>query len=312
GPDQDGSLVDSLRELIVERNLLGVAEQGRDSGSVVAELLRSLPCLQELNLSFNRFADLGLRTAWSWSASAPSTLTFADLSGNLLSALPGRLLAACPKLRELRLRQSRVTSLAALAAPDVAGHGLSTLDLEENQLTDVPCWLPSALPRLHSLLLSNNGIGPSLPPEFGFWESLQGVSLAGNPLKGIRQPLLAQGWSAVAAWLRDRLSDRAPRSVAVPRDVAGAGLRLEGVAVPQSTAGAALDRPPSRPCPFGTPSPTPSSSSRTASPCARSAPGPPTAAGYAGPSSARGDLDAHLLKVRSGVSSLEAELAEPG
>lgn len=198
----------TLQVLGVSRNTLGT-----DSciQRLLPRLLVNLPALQDLDLSFNQLEILGPAAPWGCTQ---ASVVRVDLSGNSLPAFPAELLQACPKLDELRVRQNHLICLGALAA--VPGIVLSILDLEENRLTALPSWLPTALPRLRTLLLANNCVGPTLPPELGFWDSLQAVSLAGNPLRGVRQSLISAGWPAVAECLRDRLPVGASTVVAVP------------------------------------------------------------------------------------------------
>ncbi|CAJ1362427.1 unnamed protein product, partial [Effrenium voratum] len=185
-------------------------------GLEVAGLLS--PVLQELDLSRCGLRSLGASFARSGGFVSAPALGFADFSGNDLGAAPAALAAllrAAPKLRELRLGNCRLTSLDAW---EDSGHPLSTLDLEGNRLAAVPPWLPQVFPQLHSLVLANNELG-ALPVEMGFWPSLQVVSLAGNPLKAIRQSLLQRGWPQVAAYLRDK-APPAPPAPAPPAPAA--------------------------------------------------------------------------------------------
>ncbi|CAL1160239.1 unnamed protein product, partial [Cladocopium goreaui] len=196
-----GTLMSSLREVDVlqclraKKNRLG----GTGGDTQLVPMLVSLQGLQELDLSHNGLSHLG---AWQ-GVSAPS-LTFLDLSSNGLTEISGLcdLLDACPKLQELRLRQCSLSSIDILTALRKS-HRLQTLDLEENRLSSLPAELLRALPSLKTLLLANNDLRSSLPSEFGHWESLQVVTLTGNPLKALRQSLLAKGWAAVAMHLRN-------------------------------------------------------------------------------------------------------------
>ena len=253
-----------------------------------------------------------------------------DLSGNALSRLPGELLAACPALNELRLRQNRIAGLEDLAV--AAGSGLCVLDVEGNAVREVPPWLPAALPRLRTLMLANNEVGPTLPPELGFWESLQSVTLAGNPLRGIRQGLLLKGWQTVAPFLRDRLPEGAPRSVVVPaaRPRTPPGYYApasRGPAGPPAASpypgAAAVAAGPSRPptgADFGRQSVGQPPRRPQGPPAAQSGPprqpaGPPQGppAAQSGPPWSSGDLAAaQLERLSVGVQALEQELSAPG
>eukprot|EP00434_Breviolum_minutum_P010631 symbB.v1.2.009379.t1/scaffold595.1/size183375/1 len=160
-------------------------------------MLLSLPGLSELDLSFNNLKYLTLPGV---SGVSRSSLTFMDLSGNNLefSGILG-MLEACPKLQELRLRNCNLQSLEDWQK--IHNH-LEILDLEENRLSMLSGSLVTLLPKLKTLLLANNDLRSTLPMDFGYWESLQVVTLTGNPLKALRQALVAKGWSAVAQHLR--------------------------------------------------------------------------------------------------------------
>lgn len=216
----DRNLGRDLRSLGVAHNALG--KVSRVDG-IIWSFVEGLPSLQDLDLSFNNLHQSAVDAPLHVPES--SSLTRMDLSGNMLTSFPGQLLVACPALHEFRLRQNRISSLVGAAC--AAGSVVSTLDLEENCLSTVPAWLPSALPHLRTLLLANNNIGSTLPPEWGFWDSLRAATLVGNPLKGVRQAILAKGWPTVAVWLRDRLPEGAASIAAIP-SVASRGSRTGG------------------------------------------------------------------------------------
>lgn len=121
---QTAAVGGTLRLLAAARNSLG---EGAMASGLIPCLLTCLPLLQDLDLGFNQLASLGSPELWSGSVYGHEVpaLTRVDLSGNLLSRLPGELLAACPLLHDLCLRQNRITSLEA--AREVAGSGLRTL-----------------------------------------------------------------------------------------------------------------------------------------------------------------------------------------
>eukprot|EP00927_Polykrikos_kofoidii_P056836 TRINITY_DN50922_c0_g1_i1.p1 TRINITY_DN50922_c0_g1~~TRINITY_DN50922_c0_g1_i1.p1 ORF type:complete len:813 (+),score=72.56 TRINITY_DN50922_c0_g1_i1:99-2537(+) len=293
GEDRGVPCTDLVR-LDASRNSLGVT--GSSSfppvTGLVPRLLAGLPCLQDLDLGANRLVSAGTSDDWgrfSWASSqggTPSRLTRLDLSGNSLGSLPSELFAACPTLGELRLKRNVISSLesfVAAAPPAPVGRSLYYLDLEENRLACVPPWLPSALPCLHTFLLANNDLGPSLPAELGFWESVQTISLAGNPLRSLRQALSAKTWAPVARCLRDRLPSGAPEVAPLPSQ------RGARVAVVH----------------------TPAAASAVAAPAAEEK--PPLARG--GLSAATASTDAggeRILRLRREVATLEQELASGG
>jgi Leucine-rich repeat (LRR) protein len=130
-----------------------------------------------------------------------TALTFLDLRGNALTQLPilpangvldtlilsdnelthleGGGIAKCVQLTVLNLRQNRLSRLNAV---DLAALPLKTLDLSNNELSD-------------------------LPGELGRIASLTRIALEGNPLRRIRRGLLDQGTEALKRFLRSRLSE---------------------------------------------------------------------------------------------------------
>eukprot|EP00930_Biecheleria_cincta_P103277 TRINITY_DN95230_c0_g1_i1.p1 TRINITY_DN95230_c0_g1~~TRINITY_DN95230_c0_g1_i1.p1 ORF type:complete len:181 (+),score=31.25 TRINITY_DN95230_c0_g1_i1:242-784(+) len=155
-------------------------------------------------------------------------------------------------------------------------------------------------------MLANNAL-TALPPELGFWQSVQGATLTGNPLRAIRQNVVAQGWAAVVAWLRDRLPEGSPQSVELPRTskepayegILGLGSRQ----VSSQQAAAQLGRQPSSPASAA----VPGYKAQGSRPSSGLLSGPPS-----GPASARSDLGPRLDRLRQVVAGLEEELAQPG
>mmetsp|Transcript_59868 Transcript_59868/g.129774 ORF Transcript_59868/g.129774 Transcript_59868/m.129774 type:complete len:759 (-) Transcript_59868:8-2284(-) len=278
-------LSQDLSQLDLGRNSLG---EGHSASGLVGTLLRGLPSLTDLDLSFNGLASIDLHgQGQTWSGPGKLALKRADFSGNAVVALPGALLAACPALRELRLRRNRIASLAE--AELAVGSALNTLDLEENQVSSLPPWLPGRLPQLHTLLLANNEIA-SLPAEWGGWTSLQAVSLTGNPLRNIRQALVAKGWPAIAAHLRDRL----------PEGQSDLPASMPHAARPLGRESAAARR----------------GDESTSSPTGLPLDSAVVRAALGGPASqdpgSAGPLDARISRLSSNVAALEDELHAPG
>lgn len=311
----------SLRELNASRNKLG---EGLRADELVSRLLRGLPSLQDLYLSSNRICSLGTPQAWSWTSRSTNALPLRiiDLSCNGLSTIPWELLQASPNLSELRLRQNRVDSTSLDCLIRVAGVKLSTLDLEENRLTSVPAWFPSALPRLHTLMLANNDIGPTIPPEWGFWESLQVVSLAGNPLRGLKQALSSKGWPSLAGVLRDRLPEGSSTVAALPQmapvlnvapsprdtcDQLPRGHSFPNAASPREVERMPKDVDASRARCAAAQSPPSTASARQAA-----APGTAPHRAASGAPLSIGALEARAEKLRAEVVALEGQLGEPG
>ncbi len=143
-----------------------------DLGNGLMDAMRHLDRyrqLESLNLSFNELKELpripylnGVRDL--------------DLSGNKLTAVPPEL-AQARSLHELDLRGNQ---LVHLGRPPWQGMPLlDTLDLGENQLTDLGDL--KGLERLITLDLSDNQL-TRLPAEIGRLRSLRHLDLSRNPL----------------------------------------------------------------------------------------------------------------------------------
>jgi len=291
--------------LSASRNALGY---GYGLDAVLNCMALQLPALQELDLSFNELIEENVQdTHLRVNEAAPSALTRLDLSGNRLTQLPPRLFSGgYPSLQELRLRRNCISSLNG--AGSEATPPLVSIDLEENCLSTVPAWLPSALPQLHVLLLGNNNISPTLPPEWGFWSSLQVVSLVGNPLKGIRQSIIVKGWPAISAWLRDRLPEGADSLVAIPPIVSPASPSHRSQTTPSDEWQASAF--PSNPAAAAAAAPGHGGTTAATAPPPGKAVAARAAAGGAAPDT--NALEARLGKLRAEVCSLEDELSSPG
>eukprot|EP00929_Paragymnodinium_shiwhaense_P047137 TRINITY_DN23912_c0_g1_i3.p1 TRINITY_DN23912_c0_g1~~TRINITY_DN23912_c0_g1_i3.p1 ORF type:complete len:737 (-),score=87.98 TRINITY_DN23912_c0_g1_i3:881-3091(-) len=202
-----------LCRLVCSRNRLGT---GQNADVLLFRLIDALPELREVNLSYNGISALGSSSMWSSAVGTDfgQSVRVVDLSGNALEEFPAGLLTACRKLNELVLQGNRIHSLDGTAICE--GSGLFTLNLEGNRIRSAPAWLPSVFPQLRTFMIANNDIGPSLPPEWGSWLSLQAVTLQGNPLRSMRQNLVVQAWPEVASYLRDRLPEGAPAVAAIP------------------------------------------------------------------------------------------------
>ncbi|KAF4651111.1 Leucine-rich repeat-containing protein 40 [Perkinsus chesapeaki] len=161
--------------------------------------------LQELDISYNNIAIL------SEDISLPQLLSV-DLSCNRnLVHLPRNLLANSPKLRELRANNCSIMSWTFLPPPIQPHDELCLLDLSDNRLADIPEWLlPTGLPSLNALLLSNNSID-KLPPSLGRATALKTLTIDGNPIRSIPQAVIRQGSSAIIACLRKRCGTVPPQ-----------------------------------------------------------------------------------------------------
>eukprot|EP00913_Durusdinium_trenchii_P011433 g10737.t1 len=240
----DALCCERLRELSAARNQLrSDGERWKSlvsvdlSGNQLRELrLSNLRTLDSLIVSGNGLILLELHVA------CPGCQ-----ESNKLRALPEGIPSRVPRLATLDFSNNDLTQLP----PEL---GLATelkrVALLGNPLRSVrPELLRGSAEALKAFLRSRLADAPAAPGhadaddrsavlraaeasgqlEFGFWESLQVVSLTGNPLRALRQALLAKGWPAVAQHLRDR----APEQVTVePEPLTGRPGAEAGCACP--------------------------------------------------------------------------------
>ncbi|TYZ68200.1 hypothetical protein PybrP1_012976 [[Pythium] brassicae (nom. inval.)] len=138
--------------------------------SVPMQLVKALPALRTLNLSWNKIASLEVPPA-----PVPLTLQMLDLTGNQLGNVSAvaDFIAAAPALKELRLASNRFSS-CNLSSPQSA---LEILNLSSNALKS--CQL--ALPKLRILDLRDNKL-QAVPPFALLLPSLDELYLTGNPI----------------------------------------------------------------------------------------------------------------------------------
>eukprot|EP00742_Colponemidia_sp_Colp-10_P010981 GILJ01012129.1.p1 GENE.GILJ01012129.1~~GILJ01012129.1.p1 ORF type:complete len:710 (+),score=124.52 GILJ01012129.1:74-2203(+) len=166
--------------------------------SLVPLDILSLELLTSLDLSANKLqrflpdADLVNRL---------NQLQILKLSSNQLRSFPAEV-TNIKSLVELHLDFTGLTTVEELVSNGPMPK-LSVLNLNNNRLTTIPAAVPSIMPSLTFLGISNNDIA-NLPTELGFMANLRGLMLEGNPLKSIRRPILERGSIAVLAYLRDR------------------------------------------------------------------------------------------------------------
>ncbi|ETV77396.1 hypothetical protein H257_08819 [Aphanomyces astaci] len=140
-----------------------------------------------------------------------------DVSKNKLAAMPA--LDALRRLKSVDLRHNRLDDLPTLPSTLTmlfAGHNrlrdlpqlerlapaLTVLDVRCNQLDALPPSIAS-LDFLTSLDVSNNNLS-DLPPGLGSLDALNHLVLDGNPLRAIRQSVVAGGCVALKQYLQKR------------------------------------------------------------------------------------------------------------
>ncbi|CEL93719.1 unnamed protein product [Vitrella brassicaformis CCMP3155] len=187
---------DRLQKLIADHNKL----------TALPPALWHLSSLRELDVSYNTIRSIAPPTA------TMRHLAHVNLSCNQLAAFPADLIDAAPKLQELRVAYNQIASVAEGPAEAYTPHrALETLDLTNNRITACGEGLMVAFPKMRTLILANNDLR-GIPFAWGLWESLQALSLDGNPLKALRSSVLHRGTIAV----KDYLASRLPEGYTIP------------------------------------------------------------------------------------------------
>ncbi|KAF0683881.1 Aste57867_24107 [Aphanomyces stellatus] len=233
-----GQLV-QLRELALSGNALTTLpdDMGRLSRLEVLALehnhlarlppsLGALKLLRRLTVQHNTLDDDGLPDSLFASLVHLDTL---DLSHNTLSTVPP--LDTLAHLKLLDLRHNRLVTFPSLPKAATAssvldqvllGHNrltvlpadqlarvqtsLSVLDVRGNKIAHLPAQVAS-LSKLKSLDLTNNDL-TDLPSGLGSLASLNHLLVDGNPLRAIRQAVLAGGCVALKKYLQTRQPPR--------------------------------------------------------------------------------------------------------
>ncbi|KAF5398416.1 Leucine-rich repeat-containing protein 40 [Paragonimus heterotremus] len=174
-------------------------------------LLQHMPLLNMLDVSSNQLTSLVLDTREP-SARSDSDLTVVNAAYNRLTSVPD--VAGLSALKELCLGDNRI---AAISLSVFQGCSLTTLDLAHNGLSHLPEGLSVVLPNLVRLDVSANEL-TALPTELGIMRSLQVLMVERNPLRSIRQNVLAAGTNAIKEVLAQRHvpTASAPNTVSQP------------------------------------------------------------------------------------------------
>ncbi|XP_059140537.1 leucine-rich repeat-containing protein 40-like [Physella acuta] len=152
--------------------------------------------LTELNLGTNKLVQVSPVIA------GLHKLQFLDLRNNQLSSLPSEL-STLSHLRELVLSNNRFQEL-----PPVVFQ-LSNLEIlfaNDNKISQLDHAGFSQLTKLSTLDLQNNDI-TQVPPQLGNCTWLKSVLLTGNPLRNPRSAILAKGTNALLEYLRSRIQE---------------------------------------------------------------------------------------------------------
>ena len=160
--------------------------------------LEALPRLQRLVLRKNGLQRLFPDLAASGAAPAwLRGLVHIDLRQNVLARLPSELARCCPALEEVLAAFNPIVEAeeALRALPR-----LRTIDLSNCRLAHFPTLSSSVLEYIN---VENNAI-TAIPPEVALRPRLRTLLVAGNPQRGVRAHVVAEGSAAVIAFLRDR------------------------------------------------------------------------------------------------------------
>jgi len=170
------------------------------------------------------------------------------------------ILAGCPALAWVDLRQNRLTllpplppapsevflgvnAISVISPSHVARASLNVLDLSDNRLAALPDDVLAGLTSLTTLDVRNNDLA-TLPPVLGYLASLKRIAIEGNPLRTLKRGLLSAPAEELKAYLRTRA---APEAAGAMESVAAAGLPAavgpaEGEGGPHARAWAAATR----------------------------------------------------------------------
>jgi len=153
-----------------------------------------LPLLHELNLGSNKIPEVP-----SWINMA-DRIQFIEMSNNKLASLPDTI-GELKHLREICLSFNQFTQIPSglYKCPK-----LETILIANNQVKQIEVEQLAQLERLAVLDLQNNAID-HVPPQLGNLSQIRALQLEGNMFRMPRPTILAQGTSAVMAYLRDRI-----------------------------------------------------------------------------------------------------------
>lgn len=172
-------------------------------------LTTSCPNLKRLLLNRNKITDVELLAkapaALSWSQS----LTYLDLSANLLTSFPGSIFEKLPVLETLRLAFCKLVSVDDWT---LLPKTLTTLDLSENAIENIDqlvLQLGGNCSKLSVLCLQHNYI-TRIPATLGllseYCPDMKVLNLKGNPQHSVRPEVLAKPTSDQLTYLKNRLT----------------------------------------------------------------------------------------------------------
>eukprot|EP00127_Corallochytrium_limacisporum_P004728 Clim_evm82s172 gene=Clim_evmTU82s172 len=157
----------------------------------VPDVLFHLPELKDLKLSRNRIKEVpNIRSR---------TLVRLEIRECSLECIGD---IDCPCLKELYLGSNKLAGFP----PKLNAALLTTIDCGTNKISNIPNDIDKTLPNVERLDISNNGIS-EIPPAVVRLRQLESLVIEGNPLRSIRQGVIAKGTSAVIKYLKDRYAE---------------------------------------------------------------------------------------------------------
>jgi Leucine-rich repeat (LRR) protein len=127
-------------------------------------------------------------------------LSYLSLNGNLIKEIPS-ICKYISSLKQLHMCVNKVTCVREICRTEF--ENLETLDISNNQVSELPVAFVFYLKGLSQFLISNNNL-TTVPPYIGFHKKMSTIQIDGNPLKQIRRQITEQGTSRILSYLRDR------------------------------------------------------------------------------------------------------------
>ncbi|KAK6411969.1 hypothetical protein LTR95_018026, partial [Oleoguttula sp. CCFEE 5521] len=227
GTSANGYVLSEERGSVFDRalkpnGLLDLSNHGLDMtvNDELCEFLEANPSIRQISLQGNKITRIPS------ALSVAKTLRVVDLSNNPLDACILSTTLEMPNLTELRLRSTRLSTLAQVLE-HLHAPGLQSLDVSANRLHgDLPAfrqYFPAlttllasdnkfdsisadALRGLHTVNLASNSLS-QLPAEIGLlWdEGLKNFEVGSNLFRVPGYLVLQKGTEATLRWLRDRV-----------------------------------------------------------------------------------------------------------
>ncbi|XP_030647281.1 leucine-rich repeat-containing protein 40 [Chanos chanos] len=191
---QEASIPDEVFDAVNDNAVATVNFSKNQLTALPPRIVELKDTLSDINLGFNKLTSISPEFCML------QQLSHIDLRNNVLSALPMEL-EALSKLRSIILSFNRFKTF-----PDVL-YSIPTLEtilISNNQVGAIDPARLKTLHRLSTLDLQNNDI-MQVPPELGNCTSLRALMLDGNPFRNPRAAIVAKGTDALLEYLRSRI-----------------------------------------------------------------------------------------------------------